>query len=81
MASTRSLDLRSVTSILAELKSLSTSALIAGIDSIVKAKLAKQSHSSALLIHQLKRFVGFAWRSSGPSTLDARGVTISMDLV
>ena len=54
MVSTRSLDLRSVTSILVELKTLSTSALIVGIDSIVEAKLANQGHSSALLIHQFK---------------------------
>ena len=62
MVSTCSLDLRSVTSILLELKTLSASTLIAGIDSIVKAKLAKQGHSSALLIHQLKTFVGFCLR-------------------
>jgi hypothetical protein len=41
-ASHSSLDLRSATSILVELKTLSTSALIAGIDSMIYVRVAKE---------------------------------------
>jgi hypothetical protein len=57
-----------VTSILVELKTLPASVLIAGIDSMVYARLARlarlarQGHSSDWLIHYLKKFFGLCLR-------------------
>jgi len=51
IASHSSLDHRPVTRILVELKTLSTSALITGIGSMVYARVARQGHSSDWLIY------------------------------